>query len=239
MVSNSQTNIVTPGAIIEAVERSALEIFDLLREASEELVRELRVFPAPRYAEAVHHLEAACRNQLAGPGPITGMGFVGAPEKDLPEALKMRWWIKTAAGIRAKRHVLNPASDSYYDYNTSEWFGTTRSTGKPFLSAPYVDSWGTDQLTITAAVPVTIHTEFVGVVAADLDPARYLQPVEKLLLKGEDLTLVDAEGRIILSSIPILTSGISFERYLQRTSKSPLEQETSPSTKWQAISLPQ
>ncbi|NKX55416.1 cache domain-containing protein [Arthrobacter mobilis] len=238
MNPGSRTENITPAAVVAVVETCASGIFDLLRGASEEFVRELQTRPAPRVAEAIHQLELACRGRLAGPGPLTGMGFVGAPEQDLSEALRLIWWIKQGKEIRVKKHVLNPASDSYYDYNTSEWFGTTRATGRPFISAPYVDSWGTDQLTITAAVPLAVHGVFIGVVAADLDPALYLKPIEKLLLRSENLTLVDAEDRVILSSNPVLTSGVSLERYLQRTGIEPLRRETSSSTNWQAVELP-
>src|SRR4051794_11568447 len=113
MNSNSPAEKATPAAVIEAVEKRALEIFDLLHQASEEFVRELQTRPAPRFPEAVHRLETACRNRLALSGPLTGMGFVGAPEQELPETLRLVWWIRQGQEIRAKKHVLNPASDSY------------------------------------------------------------------------------------------------------------------------------
>lgn len=110
-----------------------------------------------------------------------------------------------------------------------------RSTVQPFISAPYVDSWGTDRLTITAAVPVMMPSGFVGVIAADLDPARYLEPVERVLLECDDMALVDAEGRVILSSIPVLATGVSLERYRKRTGLTAGAAITGSLTRWRAI----
>lgn len=238
MNSNSTDENVTLADVIGSVERCAQGIFSLLQKTSQGFIDELQSGPAPRTPEAIHLLEIACRSELGTPSPVSGMGFVGAPEQELAQELTLLWWIKQGEDIRVKKHVLNPASDSYYDYNTSEWFGTTRATGRPFISAPYVDSWGTDQLTITAAVPLTTQESFIGVIAADLDPVRFLRPIEKLLLHSDNITLVDAERRVILSSDPLLTTGISLERYLQRTGKRPLAQETGDSINWSAVELP-
>lgn len=229
---------VTPSDVIEAVEECTSELILLLQNVADGFSSELVASPEPRFDEAVHTLELASRSRLAQEGPVTGMGFVAAPEQDLPAALKLIWWIKQGEEIRVKKHVLNPASDSYYDYNTSEWFGTARNTGKPFISAPYIDAWGTDQLTITAAVPMEVNNSFLGVMAADLDPGAYLKPVEELLLASDSLTLVDEEDRVILSSIPVLTTGIFLGRYLQRAGIRPQGRESSPSTNWQVVSLP-
>lgn len=229
----------TPEAVIAAVDACVADIFDILNSTSEGFMRALQAQPVPRYPEAIENLQVACRERLALSRPITGTGFIGEPERGLPAELGILWWIRNGDDIRRKKHVLNPASDSYYDYNTSEWFGTPRSTGKPFITAPYVDSWGTDQLTLTAVVPLTLRGAFVGVMAADLDPALFLRPIERLLLVSERLTLIDSENRVILSSVPVLTSGISVEPYLLETDDSTMGRATSQVTNWRVIELPE
>lgn len=227
-----------PAEVISIVEARAVEIIGVLTALSEEFIQQLHPTPAPHYEEASRSLEAACRRQLHERGPITGMGFIGEPSAEIPAGLRVMWWIQDGGEVRLKKHVLNPASDSYYDYNTSEWFGTPRATGKPFISAPYVDSWGTDQLTITAVVPVSLRGSFIGVVAADLDPDGFLRPIERLLLTSDRLTLVDSENRVILSSLPVLTSGVSLDRALGKAAPGETERATSPTTNWQVLDLP-
>ena len=237
-MSADRTERPTPGAVITTVDICASDIFEVLSNTSEEFLRALESLRIPRYTEAMENLESACRECLGRSRTITGMGFIGEPENGFPTELSILWWIREHDEMRRKKHVLNPASDSYYDYNTSEWFGTPRSTGKPFITAPYVDSWGTDQLTLTAVIPLNLRGTFIGVIAADLDPALFLRPIERLLLNTDRLTLVDSENRVILSSIPVLTSGISAEPYLSQTNGSQVSRAISHTTNWAAIDLP-
>ena len=237
MTLDSRAGTTEPATLIELVESSAATIFNVLEEASLGLVGALQSLPGSRRADALRLLEIACRDGLTSNGDLVGMGFVGAPEREFSAELQIAWWRKQGTEIRTKKHVLNPASDSYYDYNTSEWFATVRTTGKPYISAPYVDSWGTDELTITAAIPLSVHGVFVGVMATDLDQGRYLKPIERLLLKDHNLALVDSEDRIILSSIPVLTAGMSLHRYLKQTDGEPGTRVQSELTHWQVVEL--
>ncbi|MDT4937342.1 MAG: hypothetical protein QOG80_1013 [Pseudonocardiales bacterium] len=139
---------------------------------------------------------------------ITGAGMA-AISSEHPNAGTMSWWILRGPNITSKRHILNPGSDSYYDFSHSRWFQVPAERGVAMLIAPYVDSWGTDDLTVTAAHPLRAGgSSITTVVAADLDTRLYLRKVEDLLRPSSSAALVDGENRVVVSTLPDLETGI-------------------------------
>lgn len=128
-----------------------------------------------------------------------GVAVAGNREGD-DERPTMAWWVRRNGEISAKRHVFNPGSDSFYDIRQTTWFAEPRRTGKPVLLAPYVDSWGTDDLTMTACRPLSRDGIVVAVIAADLNARAYVSAVERILKDvGSPIALIDAEDRVIAS----------------------------------------
>jgi len=153
-------------------------------------------------------LERLAVRAIRGVDLITGAGMAAIAEEH-PEAGTMSWWILRGSEVTSKRHVLNPRSDSFYDFSHSRWFQIPADRGVATLIAPYVDSWGTDDLTITAAAPVPAdRTGITTIVAADLDARAYLRNVEDLLRPSAPAVLVDSENRAVASTIPELETGV-------------------------------
>lgn len=138
--------------------------------------------------------------------PLTvGAGMAVAPEAaGLGPLGTMVWWRRADDEVRRKQHVDNPASDSYYDFAQSRWFRTAVQTRQRTLIAPFVDSWGTDDLTMVAAVPVVVDDAVLGVVAADLVVRTWLAAVDELLDPMSRELLLDAEDRVVASSDPTI-----------------------------------
>lgn len=138
--------------------------------------------------------------------PLTiGAGVAVAPEAaGLGPLGTMVWWRRSGDEVRRKQHVDNPASDSYYDFAQSRWFRTAVQTRQRTLIAPFVDSWGTDDLTMVAAVPVVVGDAVLGVVAADLVVRTWLAEVDDLLDPMSRELLLDAEDRVVASSDPTI-----------------------------------
>jgi len=139
---------------------------------------------------------------------ITGAGMAAVSEQQVNVGV-INWWILRGFDVVPKRHVLNPRSDSYYDFSHSRWFQVPAERGRPTLIAPYVDSWGTDDLTITAAIPSpNSGAGITTIVAADLDARAYLQEVEELLWPARPAALIDAEDRAVASTVAEIETGV-------------------------------
>jgi hypothetical protein len=140
---------------------------------------------------------------------VTGAGMALRPPAvaAAAEVPSMAWWVIRNGEIRAKQHVLNPRSDSFYDILQARWFRVPYASGAPTLLPPYVDSWGTDDVTMTAAAPLAAAGEVLGVVAADLDVRGFVDAVESLLVDADATALLDEEDRVITATHPQLETG--------------------------------
>lgn len=144
--------------------------------------------------------------------PLSGVGFVAEHGVVLPDRSWMAWWVRRDEGIRQKGHNLNPASDAFYDYTTAPWFRLPRRTGERHIAGPYIDSWGTDDVTITASAAVRTAGRFVGVVAADLAVRRFEVSISAQLRSiGVPAVLVNDEDRVVASGVPELTTGLRLQ----------------------------
>jgi hypothetical protein len=139
---------------------------------------------------------------------ITGAGMAAVSGRD-PGSGMMNWWILRDGNVVAKRHILNPASDSFYDFSRTRWFQNPARTGRATLIAPYVDSWGTDDLTVTAAIPLTLaDSAITAIIAADLDARSYIQHVEQILRQASPAALLDLEDRAVASTVSEVETGV-------------------------------
>lgn len=162
----------------------------------------------PRPLAAWPQLELSVAHALEAVDLMTGAGFAVASASDGgARRSAMAWWIRHDGIVREKQHVLNPSSDSYYDFTQSRWFRLPTTAGQPVLMAPYVDSWGTDDVTMTASQAVRADGETVAVVAADLDVHFYVDKVEHILASAFATALLDSEDRVIASTAPDIESG--------------------------------
>jgi hypothetical protein len=130
---------------------------------------------------------------------VSGAGMAATTGETSSDGV-MHWWILRDDAVVTKRHVLNPASDSYYDFSNLRWFTVPASSGTSTLIAPYIDSWGTDDLTVTAAVLVPARDsarEVTAVVA-----------VEDVLRSAAPAVLIDGEGRAVGSTEPDIETGV-------------------------------
>ncbi|MFF5988479.1 cache domain-containing protein [Prauserella flavalba] len=156
-------------------------------------------------------LEHSCRALLAQDrgSALSGAGFAADYGRVAPAHLWMAWWVRRDGVVREKRHTLNPESDAFYDYRHAAWFDIPRTAGARAVVGPYIDSWGTDDFTITASAPVVVDDEFIGVVAADL-AVRQMEIAISRQLRAIDApaVLVNSEDRVVASGVPELTTGL-------------------------------
>ncbi|MEL4318102.1 hypothetical protein WJX64_03715 [Leifsonia sp. YIM 134122] len=183
-----------------------------------------------RHIDAV--VEGLVRPELAREGSlVVGAGFVAAPDFLADAPWHLAWWLgqgnsfgsdpgssagSSAGGRRASgRHAVrrleaveDPASDSFRDHTTLEWWRVPERTGHRHITGPYVDYLCTDDYTLTITDPVFVDGTLVGVVGADVyvtDAERVLLPALRRL--GGDASLINASGRIVVSTDPRLATG--------------------------------
>jgi hypothetical protein len=145
-----------------------------------------------------------------------GGGFVAAPGFLADTDWHLAWWLggavagRPAAAPRVRRLLAteDPGDDSFRDYTTLEWWRIPASTRAPHLTGPYVDYLCTDDYTLTLTAPAVFGETMVGVVGADL----YVADVERSILPAlrsvsETMTLVNAWGRVVVSTDPHLATG--------------------------------
>lgn len=190
------------------VEALTAPVFDALDALAAFVQQHLNLSRYPVFSDpsAWDTVEPAAARLLHDHPLATGSGLaLLSPAGDaLPS---MAWWVLRSGEVRAKQHVFNPRSDSFYDVSEARWFRLPLRTGQRTLLAPYVDSWGTDDATMTASAPLLHQGRVAGVVAADLDARQYLTAVERLLADAGSAALLDEEDRVIASSLPHLESG--------------------------------
>jgi hypothetical protein len=186
-------------------------VFAELARLGDEAVGRLDLLEHPAFADphAWDALEPVVVSVLHDQAGVTGAGLAVLPPASDPAGSvpSMAWWVLRDGEVRAKQHVLNPRSDSFYDITQARWFRVPYGTGTPTLLPPYVDSWGTDDVTMTAAVPLRIRGEVAGVVACDLDARRYVDAVERILARVGAAALVDEDERVVASTHPGLEVG--------------------------------
>jgi hypothetical protein len=147
---------------------------------------------------------------------VIGAGFVAVPGFLRDAEWHLAWWLGHAntfglgsADPTIRRLVAeeNPASDSFRDYTTLEWWRVPTTTGARHITGPYVDYLCTDDYTLTLTVPAYNGARLIGVVGADL----YVNDVERALLahlRGlEAATIVNASGRVVASTDPHRPTG--------------------------------
>lgn len=148
---------------------------------------------------------------------LIGAGFVAAPGL-IPDApWHLAWWLGErntfemnagAPRIRPLLTVDDPGADGFRDYTALEWWRVPAETERMHITGPYVDYLCTDDYTMTMTVPVIRDGQLIGMMGVDqyvTDLERDLLP--RMISTGIELTLINAFGRVILSTNPNTATG--------------------------------
>jgi len=135
---------------------------------------------------------------------IVGAGYVAARGALSDEALYLAWWQGDDQQLLAESDA--PGTGDPLDYTRHPWFRTPERTGQSYVTGPYVDFVCTDEYVMTSTAPVLSRGRMVGVVGAD----TLVETLEGLLLpamRSADATLVNDQGRTVVSADPHLATG--------------------------------
>ena len=135
---------------------------------------------------------------------IVGAGYVAARGALSDEALYLAWWQGDDQQLLAESDA--PGTGDPLDYTRHPWFRTPERTGESYVTGPYVDFVCTDEYVMTSTAPVLSRGRMVGVVGAD----TLVETLEGLFLptlRSADATLVNDQGRTVVSADPHLATG--------------------------------
>jgi hypothetical protein len=155
---------------------------------------------------------------LREPDPLLiGAGFIAAPEFTGGDELHFSWWLgpledNPVFGATTAPSRLDLASRSYAgylrDFGSLEWYSIPRSTHRTHITGPYIDHLCACDYIVTVTSPVESGERMLGVVGVDV----YVKRLERellpsLLATGRRLALVNASGRVMVSTDPAVRVG--------------------------------
>ncbi|RRO14702.1 hypothetical protein EIL87_18310 [Saccharopolyspora rhizosphaerae] len=175
---------------------------DDLGSAQAEIVRLLAQAQRPlRRADVVQVQPPLLRVLEQNRGFVQGVGLA-LDDGHLSDAPRwMEWWrSEDDEPARFVRHHLDPEHSHFYDYVSNDWFALPRRTMRPAVVGPFVDFAGTNEHTITLAVPVIHDDGFVDVLGADVA----VECVERLLIESSSraphAVLLNEHDRVVAST---------------------------------------
>ena len=138
------------------------------------------------------------RSLVKGAGAIFTPGVLA----DAPRWIEWWWW-RTSSAPEALRVNLDPEAPDHYDYLSAEWYRAPASTGIRHVTGPYVDYACTNEYAVTLSQPVVLDGHTVAVAGSDLVVSGLEERVLPRMCKlARPLALVNAQGRVVISSSP-------------------------------------
>lgn len=111
------------------------------------------------------------------PHLATGAGVALAPGVLADERYWLQWWVIDGQSIRQLLPQVSPDKPDFYDYTKSVWFSEPARELLPHLAPPHFDYGGTNQVMVTAAVPVVADGAMIGIACAEITLERIGQLV--------------------------------------------------------------
>jgi hypothetical protein len=196
-------------------------------------------FGVQHIAEMSQALEPECARVFTPEHPaIVGVGIVWEAVDTTAGGSRMLWWRADEGVVAPKMHVYNPESDSYYDYERSEWYRAARVSEGLAIVGPFIDAWGTDDHAITPSLGIVDEAgKLIGAAAADLDVPVITGQLARILRPYPELVLADSEDRVVAANYPLLSPGLRLEPFLGRAGYSVAERAPLRVSGWQLLRL--
>jgi hypothetical protein len=156
---------------------------------------------------------------FSGPEPLlVGAGFIADGSIVRGRDVHFAWWLAplTANPVHGRTTTptrLDLSSRGYTEYlrdfRSLEWYRIPAVTDRRHVTGPYVDHLCTCDYTLTLTIPVHApNGNIVGVLGADLTVRRLERELLAAFLDVPvSLALVNAAGRVVLSTAPTVQVG--------------------------------
>ncbi|KQX05424.1 MULTISPECIES: cache domain-containing protein [unclassified Leifsonia] len=209
----------SPEQCAAAVSELFSGVFEQLAGWREEVVHLLADAAVPSSSASVDDLVSSrVLPELVRDNPLlVGAGFIAAPGVVAGRAVRFAWWLGPldagplfGSTTEPTRLDLTTRSHAEYlrDVRALEWYATPAETQATHVTGPYVDHLCTCDYILTLTMPVTLGERMLGVVGADIAVRRLERELLPLLLLiDEPLALVNADGRVIISTDAVAQPG--------------------------------
>lgn len=129
--------------------------------------------------------------------PLYGAGFCAA-ENVVAEGNPLAWWQGPERALLASS-TFGPGQAAI-DLHRLEWYRLPASTFERHIAGPFVDYLCSNEITLTASIPLMLDGKFSGVLCADVLVASLEDLLLPLLHALEGAALVNSSGRVIVSA---------------------------------------
>ena len=136
--------------------------------------------------------------------PLYGAGYC-ASDLVVHGGNPLAWW-QGADRLLLGASMFGPGQAAI-DLVRLEWYRVPEATGRRHVAGPFVDYLCSNEITITSSMPVEIDGGFGGVICADVLVASLEQALLPRISEFADATLVNASGRVVVSSDPDYETG--------------------------------
>ncbi|MDL9980497.1 hypothetical protein [Microbacterium candidum] len=175
---------------------------------------------APRPAAIDELVAGLVLPRLAEPNAlVSGAGFIADSDVVSARGVHFAWWLgplddNPVLGATTEPTRLDITTRGYAEYlrdfRSLEWFRAPATTFQAHVTGPYVDHLCTCDYILTFTSPVSSPTTnaLAGVVGADVAVRRLEQDLLPAFLDADEpVALVNADGRVVLSTAPALQVG--------------------------------
>lgn len=129
--------------------------------------------------------------------PIYGAGFC-ATDRIVSEGNPLAWWQGPERLLLASS-TFGPGQAAI-DLQRLEWYRVPAETGRRHVAGPFVDYLCSNEITLTASLPVFLQGEFAGVMCADVLVASLEDLLLPLIARSGGAALVNASARVVVAN---------------------------------------
>jgi hypothetical protein len=136
--------------------------------------------------------------------PLYGAGYC-ATDHIVTEGNPLAWWQGPERSLLASS-TFGPGQAAI-DLERLEWYRVPAETGQRHVAGPFVDYLCSNEITLTASIPVLLDGEFSGVMCADVLVASLEDVLLPLVSELGGAVIVNAHGRVVVSADPRYETG--------------------------------
>jgi hypothetical protein len=140
--------------------------------------------------------------------PLYGAGYC-ATDLVVSEGNPLAWWQGPERSLLASS-TFGPGQAAI-DLQRLEWFRVPSETFQRHIAGPFVDYLCSNEITLTASIPVFINQVFSGVACADVLVASLEEFLLPPIVALGGATLINAHGRVVVSASQDFETGDRFE----------------------------
>ncbi|MFT4021555.1 MAG: cache domain-containing protein [Acinetobacter sp.] len=173
--------------------------------------QDLKILLSAPYRQQVQH---TIQNILNNYEHCNGAGFAShvASHSQNGDYWILEWWFKDESRIEQAHLELDQGTQQRLDFRTFDWFHQASASDQTYVHGPYVDYICNTAYTITAAHPIYVETQFIGVAVVDILVAtlekRLIQTIKQI---GCPVIITNQSDRVIISSLAKVRVGSIFK----------------------------